>query len=340
MKQRYSATVPTEEIFHYGQLTEVCSEEELRKISKQYAGQAAITLLALNSINTGDPNLAGRAMQQDSKKTTPWCYVCHKNDSPGTYPHELGHLLNPRKLGFGLNHQKELNCQQTDSEGNITQVAQFDTIQRLVAEGNGLEKTDYASELSVMGNSHSFPTNDENDAPLLSAPELAFLLPESQVYQVEPGTVGTYHISYDPSGWLGARIAVPEDHVLRELLPETDTLFFGPIIPSVTATFPDGRPRGGPIDKIGVFATGDHGRTTTWLNVGQPYLISYDDPDQAEGVVFADEQLNTLVLSGRDSEGVYLRLVPLDTPEGQAHLATERQRLEEYNAAVLGDIAS
>ena len=52
-------------------------------------------------------------------------------------------------------------------------------------------------------------------------------------------------------------------------------------------------------------------------------------------MLYADEQLNIVAVSGYGSEGEYMRIIELDTPEGQALLAEAKQRTGERNQLLL-----
>ena len=54
-----------------------------------------------------------------------------------------------------------------------------------------------------------------------------------------------------------------------------------------------------------------------------------------ENVIYADEQLNIVVVSGYGDEGEYMRTIRLDTSEGRAALEEAKQRTGERNQLLL-----
>ena len=54
-----------------------------------------------------------------------------------------------------------------------------------------------------------------------------------------------------------------------------------------------------------------------------------------EYVVYADEQLNILVLSGRNDSGVYAKILALDTDEAQMLLNKDREKTAERNKLIV-----
>lgn len=52
-------------------------------------------------------------------------------------------------------------------------------------------------------------------------------------------------------------------------------------------------------------------------------------------MIYADEQLNIVVVSGYGDEGEYMRIIGLDTYEGREALAEARQLTSERNQLLL-----
>lgn len=255
----------------------------------------------------------------------------------GAYPHEIGHLLSPRGLGEGLGHERVMNCRLEDANGHPTQLYAVDTIQNLISSGCGLIKNydntvdQYASPRSVMGNSGAYKEESPEGLPIYSPPNIAFLDPRRRVIRVEPEP-GTYPLSYEPGKLFGVEIMLPKDHALKQILPDADTLFFGPIVQSV-------KDENTPFEStdaqktIGVFATWNDGRETALLDIS--LFRDIIPGDSSENVIYADEQLNIVVVSGYGDEGEYMRTIGLDTPEGRAALAEAKQRTSERNQLLL-----
>lgn len=54
-----------------------------------------------------------------------------------------------------------------------------------------------------------------------------------------------------------------------------------------------------------------------------------------EYVVYADEQLNILVLSGKNDSGVYAKILELNTDEAQILLNEDREKTAECNKLIV-----
>lgn len=182
-----------------------------------------------------------------------------------------------------------------------------------------------------MGNSEAYKEAGPEGRPIYSPANIAFLDPRRRVIRAEPKP-GTYPLSYEPSKLFGAEIMLPKDHALKKILPDADTLFFGPIVQSV-------KDENTPFESadaqktIGVFATWNDGRETALLDIS--LFRDLIPGDSTENVLYADEQLNIVAVSGYGSEGEYMRIIELDTPEGQALLAEAKQRTGERNQLLL-----
>lgn len=230
-----------------------------------------------------------------------------------------------------------MNCKLEDANGNPTQLYVVDTIQNLILRGCGLINNydgtvdPYASPRSVMGNSGAYKEETPEGLPIYSPPNIAFLDPRRQVICIEPEP-GTYPLSYEPDKLFGVEIMLPKDHALKQILPDADTLFFGPIAQSV-------KDENTPFESadaqktIGVFATWNDGRETALLDIS--LFRDIIPGDNSENVIYADEQLNIVVVSGYGDEGEYMRIIELDTYEGRAVLEEAKQRTSERNQLLL-----
>lgn len=328
--------------------TKVYSTEFLRQMAHDYhqkLGESAIVLLAIDAADIERDDAGGLAYHDPGQ---PWIVVRTGLVTNNTYAHEIGHLLNPKELGPGLGHELMMDCRIQNESGKLTQAYAFDTIQNLVRSGCGLVKggssevNEYASYLSVMGNGGAFWERDSEEKPIFSSAELAFLDPRRRVEKADLAQGKKYYIDYyDLDQLFGIAADIPKDHVLRQMLPDADTLFFGPVASSTERINNDVAPEElGEIRRIGAFATGNNGRSTTLLDIGLFNLFEEQLPDRPrvheEYPVYADEQLNVLVLAGRDADGAtYIRTVPLNTPEGEGMLAHERARVAERNTLII-----
>ena len=323
----------TREKYYSDKQLEGIAGEYRRKLSRQ-----SIIMTVVNSAGIERFDVGGLAVSYGTKDCPPWIIISTGRKKPGggTYGHELGHVLGPKGLGYGLGHERVMNCQLEDTNGNPTQLYAIDTIQNLINSGCGLVKKNdavnvYASPRSVMGNSGAYKEEAPEGLPIYSPPNIAFLDPRRRVIRVEPEP-GTYPLSYEPGKLFGVEIILPKDHALKKILPDADTLFFGPIVQSV-------KDENTPFEStdaqktIGVFATWNDGRETALLDIS--LFRDIIPGDSSENVIYADEQLNIVVVSGYGDEGEYMRIIRLDTPEGRAALAEARQRTSERNQLLL-----
>ena len=316
------------------------SNNQLERIADNYhakLGKTSIVMLVIDCAGIENNKVGGEAIYK-GEGFYPWIRI-PTGDKPasGVYAHEIGHLLSPRGLGKGLGHERVMNCHLEDANGHPTQLYAVDTIQNLISSGCGLIKNydntvdQYASPRSVMGNSGAYKEESPEGLPIYSPPNIAFLDPRRQVICVEPEP-GTYPLSYEPGKLFGVEIMLPKDHALKQILPDADTLFFGPIVQSV-------KDENTPFESadaqktIGVFATWNDGRETALLDIS--LFRDIIPGDNSENVIYADEQLNIVVVSGYGDEGEYMRIIELDTPEGQALLAEAKQRTSERNQLLL-----
>lgn len=316
------------------------SDVQLERIADNYhakLGKTSIVMLVIDCAGIENNKVGGQAIYQ-GEGFYPWIRI-PTGDKPasGVYAHEIGHLLSPRGLGEGLGHERVMNCHLEDANGNPTQLYAVDTIQNLIRSGCGLINNydgtvdQYASPRSVMGNSGAYKEETPEGLPIYSPPNIAFLDPRRQVIRIEPES-GTYSLSYEPGKLFGAEIMLPKDHALKQILPDADTLFFGPIVQSV-------KDENTPFEStdaqktIGVFATWNDGRETALLDIS--LFRDIIPGDNSENVIYADEQLNIVVVSGYGDEGEYMRIIGLDTYEGRAALAEAKQRTSERNQLLL-----
>lgn len=329
----------------------VYSTELLRRMADEYhqklaeLGGSAIVLLVIDTADTERQYASGLAYQ-DLRQ--PWIVVRAREATNNTYAHEVGHTLDPEGLGFGLGHELMMDCRIRSESGKPKQNYAFDTIQNLIESGCGLVKgkdgkvDEYASYFSVMGNGGVFLDDGREGRPVFSPAGLAFLDPRRRVEKVDVAQEKKYYIDYyDLDQLFGIAADIPEDHVLRQILPHADTLFFGPIASSTERINNDVTPEElGEIRRIGAFATGNNGRSTALLDIGLFNEFEKGLPGRPrvheECLVYADDQLNVLVVAGRDINGAtYIRTVPLDTPEGRDMLARERVRVAERDALII-----
>ena len=316
------------------------SNNQLEEIANKYRpklGKTAIVMLVVDCAGIENCHVGGEAIYK-GEGFDPWIRIpTGAKPGSGTYAHEIGHLLSPRGLGEGLGHERVMNCRLEDTNGHLTQLYAVDTVQNLTRSGCGLINNydgtvdPYASPRSVMGNSEAYKEAGPEGRPIYSPANIAFLDPRRRVIRVEPEP-GTYPLSYEPGKLFGVEIILPKDHALKKILPDADTLFFGPIVQSV-------KDENTPFEStdaqktIGVFATWNDGRETALLDIS--LFRDIIPGDNLENVIYADEQLNIVVVSGYGDEGEYMRIIELDTPEGQALLAEAKQRTGERNQLLL-----
>lgn len=315
------------------------SNDQLEEIANKYRpklGKTAIVMLVVDCAGIENDKVGGEAIYE-GEGSYPWARIPTKKPASGVYPHEIGHFLSPRGLGEGLGHERVMNCRLEDASGNPTQLYAVDTIQNLILSGCGLINNydgtvdQYASPRSVMGNSDTYKEAGPEGRPIYSPANIAFLDPRRRVIRVEPEP-GMYPLSYEPGKLFGAEIMLPKDHVLKQILPDADTLFFGPIVQSIkdeNTLFESTDAR----KTIGVFATWNDGRETALLDIS--LFRDIIPGDSSENVIYADEQLNTVVVSRYGDEGEYMRIIGLDTYEGRAALTEARQLTSERNQLLL-----
>lgn len=301
----------------------------------QQLGSQAITLVVALSADSCNTSYGGAARMNPSK---PRAVVRYPQWSFNA-AHEIGHLLNPSRIGHGMRHELRMVSPiiRNDRGEKVVPLYAFHNIQELMSLGAALEThpgtgqvNEYASRLSIMGNIAGYEAEElPPDLPLFSAAELHFLDPRKRVTEITP-TTQKHYLSYLEGEQFGVKIALPKRHALRQAIPEADTLFFGPHTRSMKeATNPETAARS--IESVAVFATGRGGRYTALLDIPVLNKSSYTHtgngqrPPDMENIIFADDELNFLAISGCDVTGVYVRFLPLDSPDAQAMIDSEKK---------------
>ena len=307
------------------------SKRILKTIGQAHAHETGsdTALVVVDSGDTKEYYYSGLTMYDDGQP--PVAFVRDVGGvSIGTIAHELGHMLAPEGAKRGLGHAWALQPwvrQDGDKEvKDWRHSPHVASIQEIIAAGYGLEKDDsgesdpYASTYSIMGNSESFNSVDPTK-PIFSAAEIAFLDPTRPIHHITTPSEGTgvIPIGCNRRDQIGVTLDIPEGHVLRQIVPDADTIFIGPIVRS--------KQWSNPIDRMGVFATWSGGRDSAILN---PSIwdegIKYSE-NSFEHVAYIDEQLGILVAAGQQSGQVYVRLVPLHTEEAQELIRAGQERL-------------
>ena len=352
------------------------SNDQIKKIAEEYReqldvqdGEHSLMLMAVNTAGVENDvlGLAFQSTDEDKAKggNGPIVLVLSNKTGGNVYSHEVGHVLSrdeknsdpskEKQFGKGMGHEMVMDCLITDAEGNITQYCAVDTIQQLLAMGCGLSKRDksdavneYASPVTVMGNSMVYTDADtkvsqvtnevtatEEHKPIYSPAELTFLDSRHQV-ECTTSTDGRYPLSYDFTKRFALAYSLPADHALKTILPKADTLIFAPIIEYIDKDTPfDSTDLDAVQRRIGVFATWDNGRGTALLDVSLFNEIDYDGEE--ENVIYADEQLGIVAVSGYDkkTKSEYVRIVSLSSQEGITLLDEARTRTAERNQLLL-----
>ncbi len=351
------------------------SNDQIKKIAEEYReqldvqdGEHSLMLMAVNTAGVENDvlGLAFQSTDEDKAKggNGPMVLVLSNKTGGNVYSHEIGHVLSEdeqssdpskeKQFGRGMGHEMVMDCLITDAEGNITQYCAVDTIQQLLAMGCGLSKRDksdavneYASPVTVMGNSMGYTdadtkvsqvtnevTTTEEHKPIYSPAELTFLDSRHQV-ECTTSTDGRYPLSYDFRKRFALAYSLPADHALKTILPKADTLIFAPIIEYIDKDTPfDSTDLDAVQRRIGVFATWDNGRGTALLDVSLFNKIDYSG--EKENVIYADEQLGFVAVSGYDkTDGEYVRTVSLSSQEGTTLLDEARTRTAERNQLLL-----
>lgn len=327
-----------------GKIEPYYSDGQLKEIYEEYAnvyrhlGKVSIITLVVDCASTETVDYGGLASRYD---LPPFAIIVPSRSCYRVYSHEIGHLLNPRaaEWGRGMDHESMMTSR-LEEDGEVKQLYSLDTIQQLIADGCGLtenadgEVNGYASFRSVMGSMALQNINDKlmldpPGVPIYSPPEIAFLDPRRNVRKVAP-TPDKYPLSYDPDGLFGVEITLPVDHVLKKILPEANTLFFGLMVTSVDdeADFESDQTN----RIVSVFATSNGGRATTLLNIS---LFNRIYRDGRENVIYADEQLGFVAVSGYADDSEYVRFIDLNTPEGRRVLEEARRRTAERNEILM-----
>ena len=312
--------------------------------SDDYDGKPVITMVVFDSHYSELSEKAIGIAYQDPDN--PRIHISTYCDPVGCAPaHEIGHLLNPRKIGKGLEHEGMLDARVEDeSSGRLVQLYAIDTIQNLLKQGCALETNEYASYHTVMGSGHldsSYSINEKDELrrdphinrPIYSPPEIHFLQPWRKTVDAAE-RLGAHFLSYEKDKTFGLTVELPSDHALRKAIPYANSLFIGPNVDGFIANNDKTTPEGLFVtDSIGVYAVSKDGRRTAEINTACFGMSNLENGD--EYVVYADEQLNILVLSGRNDSGVYAKILELDTDEAQMLLNKDREKTAERNKLIV-----
>lgn len=257
---------------------------------------------------------------------------------------EIGHLLSSRKIGEGLQHEGMLDARVEDkSSGRLVQLYAIDTIQNLLKQGCALKANEYASYHTVMGSGHldsSYSINEKDELrkdshikrPIYSPPEIYFLQPWRKTVDAAE-RLGAHFLSYEKDKTFGLTVELPSNHALRKAIPYADSLFIGPNVDGSIANDKAMPEELFITDSIGIYAVSKDGRRTAEINTVCFGTSNLENGD--EYVVYADEQLNILVLSGRNDSGVYAKILALDTDEAQILLNKDREKTAERNKLIV-----
>lgn len=276
-------------------------------------------------------------------------FVLSKSATRRACMHEVLHLLGPNFQGLG--HQRCFTTRRI-FDGELVQAYAMDTIQRLVGDGCGLQMganglpEEYASRYTVMGDisvefQSVMSSECQTDIPPFTTPELAFIDKRRRLETVLPAP-GRYDLSYAVDGLAGVVIDLPEDHVLRQIIPEAERLCFGLAMPEQAYGDNKSCPPPDPHhpkhqSMVLPFVQWDGGRQSAVLDNASPWPWDI----QERTAVYADEQLDLVaVAKRREYDGKWRHVVeflPLSSEEGQRLLREARQRAEERNRLALGD---
>ena len=321
-----------------GGLERYYTNQQLQEIiHAQKMGNMAMWLLVVNSATTETTNVAGVTLY--NKDITP-CSVVRGDAATGNvYAHELGHGLVLDGMTFGgrtLGHEGLLQCIVEGSDTQTVNLVTFDTIQTMLANGCNASRTasgeinEYASPYSVMGNYASFIEDGKESRPIFSPRDLCVLDPRRRVQEISDQPTKQY-LTYDFKGMFGATLKLPpQRHALRTIYPKAEGLFFGPVVTQAGTSFDSSDTE----RKIMGFVTWNGGRDGAVLDLN---LLNRANSSGEEVAIYADEQLDILVLTGRDRGGEYLRTMQLSTQEGQRAFVTARQRSYEHNQQIMNN---
>lgn len=332
-----------------GQSVPVYSHEQMMNIARRYdtLGRASMVLLMVNSADSamGDDVYAGRAIRGASTLTA----VVRSHVAGGnTIGHEIGHMLNPYVLGPGMDHEKVITTNLGGESERPRQKFAFDTIQKLITDGacelarqaqNPAAVNEYASTYTIMGDFRFFSERETENQPVFSSAEQLFLCPSLRsTLATGPGCYG---ISVEKGKNFAVRMKLPEDHVLHQLVPGAEELVFGAL--EGDRLKEDGTKVSPSIKAIGPFVTYNKGRGTVFLDLGfnvridglPPEAIGESRHGWDEHAIYADEQLNIVAVAGTDKTQRYVRLLQLDTPQGQHFLSTAQQIAYERNEMIM-----
>lgn len=307
----------------------VYSSKMIWRIGESYAKKTAssMTLVIVNGFDAENQQVGGLAYAAGNPPTA---LVRGKMLTSGVTVHEIGHLL---KLGHAW-EMESWASRVKDRASALKDSLQHSTIQEIIQAGYGLVKDangnpdPYASGYSAMGDA-SLVDKTGMHVPVFSSADLLRLDPTRSLYHVgDPAErTGKIPIRYERGQILGITMDIPSDHALRDVIPDIDTIFIGPLVYSLE------KYRHNPIERMGVFATWDGGSKSALLNPSAwDERIQYDKRG-FEHVIYSDEQLGTLVVAGHENHEVYVRVVPLHTEEAQRLRQVEAQKLAEKEAS-------
>ena len=311
--------------------------------SDDYNGKPVITMVIFDShYSELSEKAIGIAYQDpDNPRTHISTYGAWKGCAPA---HEIGHLLNPETIGEGMQHEGTFSARVKNEEsGKLVQLYAIDTIQNLLKQGCALETNEYASYHTVMGSGHldsSYSINEKDELrkdshinrPIYSPPEIHFLQPWRKTTDATK-QLGVHFLSYEKDKTFGLTTELPSNHALRKAIPYADSLFIGPNVDGFVANDKTTLEGLFVTDSIGVYAVSKDGRRTAEINTACFGMSNLENGD--EYVVYADEQLNILVLSGKNDSGVYAKILELNTDEAQILLNEDREKTAERNKLIV-----
>ncbi len=262
-----------------------------------------------------------------------------------TVAHEAGHML-------GLNHPGALSTLITDKQDNIVQRCAFGTIQELLKTGaiqqpiyygkdsgnNSSGNPDqYTVPTTVMG--HKTHDISKYSNPIFSPPEMLYLDKSRQAVVIDhhslPDPDKKITLSLQKGKLFSALVKLPGDHALREVFPWAKYLCFGPTVEGQAGKgghVPFDDPKAAP--EVRMYIVGEKGNDIASLDIGMFNKIGRNEDGYRDNRValYADEQLDTLVVAGRneDSNDPYIQFLPL-SGEGGRILGDERRRNKERN---------
>lgn len=313
------------------------AEEERDRLAKESGDPTLVIALFDSHRSELSENYTGLAFTPELR-----IHVSTYGDWNGSvFAHEVGHLLYPseRFIGRGLGHEGRLDGKVLADDGlHLKHLYCIDTIQKLIAEaGCKLDANEYASHHTVMGSGYLNPNlvatyagyssekaeEDRQNLPIYSPPEMFYLQPWRIVGDIDKP--GTYPLSYEKDKTFALQTKLPGNHVLRQAISYADKMFIGL---NVESADPGETPTSSNTGKnIGVYAVSEDGRRTAEISTTCFATGGLELGD--EEVVYADEQLNILLIAGKNIGGEYARILALDTNEAQEMLREAREKTAE-----------